>query len=230
MTSAEPLAFGQIVILNGAPRSGKSSIAAVIQDTFDGPWMNLGVDAHMSGAMPRRYSPGIGLRPGGERPDLEPLVARFYAALYESIAAHSRLGLNVVSDFGHHDGHSVPRGILPDCARRLHGLPVLLVGVRCPIEVILERRRATGWGESRSDGFSESGAQRWQREVHKPGIYDLDVDTSVMSPQECAQAIRDHLDSGLPPTAMRRLEAMAADPARAGSGPMRCQWQVRESR
>jgi chloramphenicol 3-O-phosphotransferase len=32
--------FGQIVILNGVPRSGKSSIAAVIQDTFDGLWMN----------------------------------------------------------------------------------------------------------------------------------------------------------------------------------------------
>ncbi len=35
---------GQIIILNGAPRSGKSSIVAVIQETFDGPWMNLGVD------------------------------------------------------------------------------------------------------------------------------------------------------------------------------------------
>lgn len=210
MTPAEPLALGQIVILNGPPRSGKSSIAAVIQDTFDGPWMNLGVDVHMSGVMPRRYSPGIGLRPGGERPDLEPLVARFYAALYESIAAHSRLGLNVVSDFGHHDAHSVPRGILPDCARRLRGLPVLLVGVRCPIEVILERRRATGWGKSRSVGSSESGAERWQREVHNPGIYDLEVDTSAMSPEECAQAIHRHLDTGPAPTAIRRLAAMAA--------------------
>ena len=35
---------GQIVILNGAPRSGKSSIVRVIQETFDDPWMNLGVD------------------------------------------------------------------------------------------------------------------------------------------------------------------------------------------
>ncbi|MCY3911736.1 MAG: chloramphenicol phosphotransferase [Chloroflexi bacterium] len=212
MTSAEPPAMGQIVILNGAPRSGKTSIAAVIQDTFDGPWMNLGVDAWMSGVMPRRYSPGIGLRPGGERPDLEPLVARFYAALYESIAAYSRLGLNVVSDFGHHDGFAVPRGILPDCARRLRGLPVLLVGVRCPIEVILERRRATGWGDSRSEGFSESGAERWQREVHHHGIYDLEVDTSVMCPQECAQAIRQRLDTGPPPTAVQRLAAMSSEP------------------
>ena len=49
--------------------------------------------------------------------------------------------------------------------------------------------------------------ERWQREVHKPGIYDLEVDTSVMRPEECAQAIRQRLDTGPPPTAMEQLAA-----------------------
>src|SRR6266508_6873936 len=129
---AQSNAFGQIIILNGVPRSGKSSIVAVIQDTFDSPWMNLGVDRYMQ-LTPKRYLPGIGLRPGGERQDIEPLVPVFYSALYESIAAHSRLGLNVVVDVGHHDAYAIPRGILVDSARRLEGLPVLFVGVRCPI-------------------------------------------------------------------------------------------------
>ncbi len=83
---------GQIVVLNGAPRSGKSSIAAAIQQTFEGAWMNLGVDGFMQ-MTPDRYRPGIGLRPGGERPDLEPLVVVLYRAMYEAIAAHSRLVL-----------------------------------------------------------------------------------------------------------------------------------------
>ncbi|HZP84343.1 MAG TPA: hypothetical protein VFB21_22070, partial [Chthonomonadaceae bacterium] len=109
---------GQIIILNGTPRSGKSSLVAVIQATFEGIWMNLGVDRFMQ-MTPERYLPGIGLRPGGERPDLEPLVSLLYSALYESIAAHSRLGLNVVTDVGHHDAYAIPRGILVDCARRL---------------------------------------------------------------------------------------------------------------
>jgi chloramphenicol 3-O phosphotransferase len=52
----------QIVILNGAPRSGKSSIATAIQETFDGLWLNLGVDGFMR-MTPRLYQPGIGLRP-----------------------------------------------------------------------------------------------------------------------------------------------------------------------
>src|SRR5919108_5045783 len=103
---------GKIVVLNGAPRSGKSSIVAVIQETFDGPWMNLGVDVHARHITPERYRPGIGLRPGGERPDLELLVPVFYAALYESVAAHSRLGLNAVVDVGHHDSYATPRHIL----------------------------------------------------------------------------------------------------------------------
>jgi len=204
---------GQIVILNGVPRSGKSSIVAVIQDTFDGPWMNLGVDNYKERVMPQRYSPGIGLRPGGELPDLEPLIAVFYAAMYESVAVHSRLGLNVVVDVGHHDGYSVPRGILADCARRLNGLPVLFVGVRCPTEVIWERLRNT-WLKPQdipADAPVPEPTQRFQLEVHKPGIYDLEVDTSLLSPEECAERIRNHMDDGPAPSAFRRLAAMPAD-------------------
>ena len=205
---SETIESGQIVILNGAPRSGKSSIVAVIQETFDGPWMNLGVDTFKERVAPQRFSPGIGLRPGGERPDLEPLLTRFYAAMYESIAAHSRLGLNVVVDVGHHDAYAIPRGILADSARRLDGLPVLLVGVRCPTEVIMERRRNTGWDDGSSADMPEPGVVRWQREVHKPGIYDLAVDTSLLSSEECARAIRQHLEDGPAPSAFRRLAAM----------------------
>lgn len=201
--------LGQIIILNGAPRSGKSSIVAEIQATFDGLWMNLGVDRFMD-MTPARYLPGIGLRPGGERQDLEPLVPILYSAMYESIAAHSRLGLNVVVDVGHHDAYAIPRGILPECARRLSGLPVLFVGVRCPIEIIMERRRTTGWNVGSSADAPVPGPVRlWQREVHIPGIYDLEVDTSSLSPEECAAVIREHLEHGPPPSAFQRLAAMA---------------------
>jgi chloramphenicol 3-O phosphotransferase len=201
---------GQIIILNGVPRSGKSSIVAVIQETFDGVWMNLGVDRFMQ-MTPARYQPSIGLRPGGERQDLEPLVPILYSALYESIAAHSRLGLQVVVDVDHHDAYAIPRGILADCARRLSGLPVLFVGVRCPIEVIMERLRNTGRivGSSANAPIPRS-IQLWQREVHIPGIYDLEVDTSVLNPEACAAAIRQQLDHGPVPTAFQRLAALAA--------------------
>ena len=202
---------GWIVVLNGAPRSGKSSIVASIQDWDDGPWMNLGVDVHVRHVTPLRYRPGIGLRPGGERPELEAWVPVFYAALTDSIAAHSRLGLNVVADFGIHDAYSAPLGILRDCARRLLGLPALLVGVRCPVEEIMRRRRA---GQAGREGEYVAGSAeepvpepvlRWQREVHLPGIYDLELDTAVLSPADCAAAVRRRLDDPAPPSAFRRL-------------------------
>ena len=205
---------GQIVILNGAPRSGKSSIVAVIQETFEGVWMNLGVDRFMQ-MTPKRYLPGMGLRPGGERQDLEPLVATLYGALYESVAAHSRQGLNVVVDVGHHDAYAVPRGILPDCARRLRGLPVLFVGVRCPLEVIIERRRATGWDAP------EVPVRLWQEAVHKPGIYDLEVDTSRLSPEACAALIRERLEEGPLPSAFERLAGKGETPPPAPPPPPR---------
>ncbi len=201
-----PESPGQIVILNGAPRSGKSSIAAAIRQTFDDPWMNLGVDAFVRHVTPERYRPGIGLRPGNDRPDLEPFIPVFYAALYESVAAHSRLGLAVVVDVGHHDS-----GVLADCARRLAGLPVLFVGVRCPLEVIMERRDA---GQPGREGMYATGSQAepvpapvraWQREVHDPGLYDLELDTSALNPQECAEAVRRRLEDGPPPSAFRQL-------------------------
>ncbi|WP_412538178.1 chloramphenicol phosphotransferase [Longispora sp. K20-0274] len=197
--------LGQIVVLNGASRSGKSSIASAVQERLPGVWMNVGVDRFM-GMTPARFQPGMGLRPGGERPDLEPVVVASYAAMYESMAAHSRLGLNVVADTLHHDSYSVPRGILPACARRLSGLPVLFVGVRCPIEVVRQRRRDT-WG---GVGYQQGGAvadpvRLWQEAVHSPGIYDLEVDTSVLGPEECADLIAGRLQDGPPPSAFRTL-------------------------
>jgi len=203
------LGEGQIIILNGTPRSGKSSIAAAIQTTFEGVWMNLGVD-RFKPMTPERYQPGIGLRPGGERPDLEPLVVVLYRVMYEAIAAHSRLGLNVVVDIGHHDAYSVPLGILPDCARRLSGLSVLFVGVRCPIEVVMERRRATWGADYADDGSVPTPVRLWQQAVHVPGIYDLEVDTSELSPEDCADVIRQRLEQGPRPSAFQRLAAIAA--------------------
>jgi chloramphenicol 3-O phosphotransferase len=199
---------GQIVILNGTPRSGKSSIATVIQNTFDGVWMNLGVDRFKQ-MTPERYQPGIGLRPGGERPDLEPLIVILYYAMYEAIAQHSRLGLNVVVDVGHHDAYSVPRGILQNCARQLTGLPVLFVGVRCPLEVIMERRRATWHVDSIDERSIPEPVSWWQQAIHVPGIYDLEVDTSVLSSEECADIIRQRIVKGPPPSAFQLLAAMA---------------------
>ena len=194
---------GQIVVLNGAPRSGKSSIAAVIQETFEGLWVNLGVDVARS-MTPARYQPGIGLRPGEAEHPAAPVVPVLFAALYESIAAHANEGVNVVTDIGHHDV-----AVLCDCALRLAGRRAVFVGVRCPIDVVMERRNASEPGRYATGGPDDPPApvRRWQHDVHVPGVYDLEVDTSVMSPEDCADAIRGLLVETVSPTAFERLAA-----------------------
>ena len=196
---------GRIVILNGAPRSGKSTLARAMQQTLPGNWINLGVDAQMA-MLPDSLRPGIGLRPGGERPDLEPVVTALYGALFDSIAAHARAGFDVVADLGMHDHHSRPLGILPDCIRRLAGLPVLLVGVRCPIEEIMRRRNADPQG-----GFYAAGpgvpepVRRWQEAVHDPGIYDAEVDTAAQATEASLAVIAAALADPPRPSACERL-------------------------
>jgi chloramphenicol 3-O phosphotransferase len=208
---------GRIVILNGPPRSGKTSIAKAIQKRSPELWMNLGVDGHIS-AMSPYYTPGVGLRPQriedqAQDParvplaDLEDLVPTLYAALYESIAAHARLGINVASDVSHHDCYSRPRGILADCVRRLRGLPVLFVGVLCPVEVVWERRKAT-WGQDRAsvDAGTRSSVELGHRAAHEHH-YDIELDTSILSPGECAEAILSRLAEGPPGAIFERLSA-----------------------
>lgn len=181
------------MILNGTPRSGKTSVAHALQARRPELWVNLGVDASQR-TLPERAQPGIGLRPGGARPDLEPLVATLYAALFDAVAAHARAGLHVVVDVGLHDDYAEALHVVPDAARRLHGLSVLLVGVRCPVEVIWERRRVT-WGQAVESADDEllAAVERWERAVHGGVPYDLEVDTSSASPEECADAIADRL-------------------------------------
>lgn len=188
---------GQIVVLNGAPRSGKSSIARVMQETFDGPWMDLGVDVFVREITPPRYQPGVGLRPGADLPELRALVPALYDAMFGSIAAHSRAGLDVVAGVGLYDPAVIAR-----CRAILEGLPVLWVGVRCPLDVIMQRRNA---GQQGRLGEYATGTpqdpipapvQRWQDEVHLHLRYDLEIDTSRSTPEECASRIRGAL-SGL---------------------------------
>ena len=200
---------GTIVVLNGTPRSGKSSIASALQGSSGALWLNLGVDA-LAAVTPEQFRPGMGLRPGGERPDLEDTVVALFGALYASVRACSRLGRNIVVDVGHHDDYSRPLGILPKAAATLQGLPAYFIGVRCSIAVTMDRRDAGAGGAnyvtSEPGGTVPDVVYRWERAVHDPGIYDLQVDTSSSSAEACAGAIRRRLEEG-PPVAFAALAA-----------------------
>jgi chloramphenicol 3-O phosphotransferase len=195
---------GQIVILNGPPRSGKSSIAAAIQEVFAGRWINLGVDVARA-MTPPALQPGVGLRPGEADHPVAAEVPLLYAALWESVAVHARLGLNVVVDVGLYD-----LAIAADAARRLDGIPVLFVGVRCDVATIMQRRRSAGTDEYATFATDDPVPEpvlRWQQAVHTHWTYDVNVDSSAQTPEQCAAVIRKRLDDGQLPQAFALLAA-----------------------
>ncbi|MBN3555837.1 chloramphenicol phosphotransferase [Fictibacillus nanhaiensis] len=196
---------GKIIILNGTPRSGKSSIASVIQNNFEGVWMNIGVDRIMD-MTPERFQPSIGLRPGGERPDLEPFIQKVYLAMYKSIVAFCREGLNVVVDVGHHEGYSVKRKILQQASHILNCTPAWLIGVRCPIETVMNRRIESWKLGYTPEGEVPTPVALWQQLVHEPGIYDLEVDTSILTSEECAEQIHEIVYGGSKPKALEIVQ------------------------
>ena len=195
---------GQVVILNGVPRSGKSSIAAALADAEPGRWINHGVDASMA-ATPDDLRPGIGLRPGGGRPDLEPDVERLYRELWERIATLAHAGGDLVVDVGLHTDYASDLDPWAIAADALSGVHVLVVGVRCSLDAVLARRAAsTGYLTATDAGPVPDPIRRWESAVHDPGHYDMEVDTTRSSPAECAAAILTRLRSGPNGRALRR--------------------------
>lgn len=173
--------------------------------TADVATVNLGVDVAMAG-LPTSLRPGIGLRPGGERPELEPFVQAAYRALFDSIAAHARHGLDVVADLGIHDDHSTPLGIWRDGALRLTGVPTYVVGVHCTLDVVLRRRAEHPERyEVPDDGDVPIAAMRWEQAVHDPGWYDAEVDTSTLGPDACATTIRAAIATTEPQALLRHI-------------------------
>lgn len=195
---------GMIIILNGVPRSGKSSIAHEIQQTFEGNWVNLGVDNFMK-MLPEHLLPGIGLRPGGEKPELESEIKKMYQALFKMIKELSNTGYHVVVDVGIHDNYSNDLNILQDCASILQNNLVWFIGVKCPIDEIMIRRQKT-WGIGyQSDGSIPRPVQLWQEDVHHHKLYDLTVNTFEHDVEQSAKLIRQHINSNQVPSAFDSL-------------------------
>ena len=80
---------------------------------------------------------------------------------------------------------------LDDYLKTFCDLKLYFIGLFCPLEAV-EKREASRIG--RFPGTAQS-----QLEVcHAHGVYDLSLDTSILSPEDCAEKIIDRLASGAP--------------------------------
>ena len=175
-----------ILVLNGTSSAGKTSLAKALQRRWNGPLLAVGIDTVVF-ALPGRW-----LNPPrwhevfvytGEGDSLQitagPLGDRLVAGLHRSVAALAGEGFDVVVDHV-----LLSPGWVADAAEALAARAVLSVGVRCPLAEVVRREAARG--------DRTLGQARAQLDVvHAYAGYDVEVDTSLSDPDECAALVMD---------------------------------------
>lgn len=155
------------IVLNGTSSSGKTSIARSIQKLSKQPVLHASLDTFTD----MFDWASVGEKEGSECHTVG--VSNFHKSL--PVLASSRFPLIVDHVFERKDWFR-------DCFSALSGTQTLFVGVHCPLSLLEERERERG---NRRIGLAKAQFGL----VHEEKEYDLEVDTSVMSPNQCAQAI-----------------------------------------
>jgi len=161
------------IFLNGTSSSGKSSIAKALQEIIEIPCIHWCIDDYLSA-----YPKGLWTKKEIVQPEWPKIIQGFHAAG----AAIARVGNLVIID----DVLESEPPWVESLLELFNGLSVFFVGVHCPLEE-LERREKER--KERKDGM----ARLQFDQVHTLAIYDVEVDTSVLNPQECAEIIIDHI-------------------------------------
>ena len=184
---------GTIIILNGTSSSGKTCLLKAIQDSFQEPFLDAGLDKFIW-MLPKRFlEPPLWDDVLGKAGHAGQTGHQLVKTMHRAILAISALGNYVVADHVF-----VEPSWLQDCTELFSEQPAWLVGVRCPLEIVEERER------KRKD--RTLGQARLQYDlVHRHGKYDIEVNTSELSPIECAQKIREGIQTQAKPQALRRL-------------------------
>ena len=200
---------GRILVLNGTSSSGKTTLASALQITLADQYEVVGLDRWLQG-VPRElfihvdradHPPVDGflipMRDGAQiaLPTLGPAAVSVLREMYESFAASADAGTNLIVD----DVLCHPAAIalaIAQFAKR----DAWLICVWCPVEIAIERERL------RSDR-AKGGAALFASIAHADTVYDIRVDTSILSPEEAAARIVAALSTADGPSAFRRLRS-----------------------
>lgn len=166
---------GRIIFLNGASSSGKSSIAEQLLLVLETPYFCMSVDV-INGLRAKKRTGEL------EADQLRPVLTRARAGFHRAVAGMAHAGNDVVVDYI----LSEPWRLI-DCLAVMSGLDVVLVGVHCERAELRRREIARG---DRQIGQADGQLV----EVHAHGRYDVECDSGVAGPRECALRIKDFLE------------------------------------
>jgi chloramphenicol 3-O-phosphotransferase len=206
---------GQIVLVSGTSGSGKTTTCATFARRAEDSYLQFGMDLMVGTILPGQYTMFGHKKEEGYQPtQYGPVCMQALSAMHAMAAAASRTGQNVVVD---HLMFLDPP-VLQDCVWRMEDVPVLFVNLRPSFEV-LEKRitereielppqmvEALGGPDGVERLAEQLAAVRpWFYEhAYENDIYDLEIDSSALSPDEVCERIEARLAEG-PGTAFEEL-------------------------
>jgi len=179
----------RVVLLNGPPSCGKTTVARALQRTLAEPWFHRSLDDFRAGYLDEHWRSDDGTLfdrvVAGYLPSLRALALAGNSLIAEAVITPTRVGIYVET---------------------FRDLDVTLIGIRCPLEVAVERERAR---TDRLNGPIELPADAFAA-VHAGMGYDLDIDTSTSTAEVIADAIVSYIHEATP-TAFARLVERSFD-------------------
>ena len=158
------------IVLHGPTSAGKSSIAKALQAGAPTPVFHISMDAFV--CMSNR---------GDMRSDAErDLAYRLHCRnLRSTLRRVAQSPFDIVVDLVLRDEEEFAA-----CLEALASRPTIVIGVKCPLEALEQRESLR---EDRGAGMAREqfGHPAYER------AYSMQVDTSVLSPEQAARAIRE---------------------------------------
>lgn len=172
-----------VIILNGGSSSGKTTLAKCLQNSLPTSWLRFSIDDLIDAMPDIMLEADTGIKFGDDGSVSSGTEFRaLESAWMHGIGEMSRKGARVIIDDVFISG-------IEACSRweaALEGLGVLWVGVFCDPTVASDRESKRG---DRVAGMAGSQATAVHFGIH----YDIKVDTTKTSPEDCAETIRQKL-------------------------------------
>lgn len=180
-----------VIFINGTSSSGKTSLLKALQKKLQEPYLDMGIDKFIW-MLPSRYLDrplwdevlGKALHAG-------PVGLTLFSGMHHAIAAAASRGNNVIADHAF-----VEKAWVDECVSLFAGMNAYLIGLYCPLEVLEQREK-----DRKDRTLGQAGLQF--DVIHKYTKYDLELDTSKLTVEECADNVIERLKT--PPAAFRQI-------------------------